>query len=260
VIGPQVRLGDGCRLHAHVVIDGDTVLGEGCELWPFASVGARPQDRKLLAGAPAGKLRIGAHNQLREHVTISPGTAADRGVTAIGDHNMLLIGAHVGHDAQLGSHIVMTNGSMVAGHVSLGDRAVLGAMVGIHQFCRVGTLAMAGAGSMVPKDAPPYALVHGDRARIRGVNVVGMRRAGYTDEDVAVVKRAYRILFWRGAVMAARIQHAAKLWGDHPLVHNVLDFMECTTRGVLMARGRPTLEDPLDATFEQPLDDREYSG
>lgn len=243
VIGPSVRVGAGCRLHGHVVLDGDTEIGEDCEIWPFASVGARPQDRKLSPDSPVGKLRIGSHNTLRENVTISPGTTADRGITTIGDHNMFLIGAHVGHDAHLGSHIIMTNGAMAAGHVEVEDNAVLGAMVGIHQYCRVGTLAMAGAGSMMPKDAPPFSLVHGDRARIRGVNVVGMRRAGYTDEDVAVVKRAFRVLFWRSAVMAARVERAAQLWGDHPLVRKILNFMEGTTRGVLMARGRTSLDE-----------------
>ena len=243
VVGPRVRLGDGCRLHAHVVIDGDTEVGENTEIWPFASLGARPQDKKLRAHDKEGQLRIGRDNELREYVSISPGTRAGRGITTVGDHNMLLMGAHIGHDAEIGSHIVMTNGAMAAGHVKIADHAVLGAMVGVHQFCRVGKLAMAGAGSMLPKDAPPYSLVHGDRARVRGVNVIGMRRGGYADEDVAIVKRAYRMLFWRSVVLAERIETVNKLWGDHPLVQEILEFMGQTKRGVLMSRGRVIPDD-----------------
>ena len=240
VIGPLVRLGDRCRLHAHVVIDGDTHIGHDTEIWPYASVGYVAQDKKLGPDSPMGSLRIGAHNKIREYVTINPGTPKGTGVTKIGDHNMLLIGAHIGHDAEFGSHIVMTNGSMAAGHTTIADRAILGAMVGVHQFCRVGKLVMLAAGAMVPKDAPPYAMVHGDRARIRGVNVIGMRRAGMSLDDVAVVTRAYRMLFWRSEIMPSRLEKVRSVWGDHPLVTEILDFMEGTKRGVLMARGGKT--------------------
>lgn len=238
VIGPNVVIGDDCRLHAHVVIQGDTTIGDRTEIWPFASLGARPQDKKLRGVAVEGKLDIGRDNQLREHVSISPGTPSGGGITRIGDNNMLLMGAHVGHDAQVGDNVVMTNGAMAAGHVIIEDHAVLGAMVGVHQFCRIGKLAMAGAGAMVPKDVPPYAMVHGDRARIRGVNVVGMRRAGYADADVVTVKRVYRQLFWRTATMAERIQRVTELWGDNELAQEILEFMRGSTRGVLTSRGK----------------------
>lgn len=243
VIGPHVRLGDGCRLHTHVVIEGDTEVGENTEIWPFASLGAYPQDKKLSSNAGGGKLRIGRDNQLREYVSISPGTSIGRNLTSIGDRNMLLMGAHVGHDAEIGSHVVMTNGAMAAGHVKVEDHAVLGAMVGVHQFCRVGKLAMAGAGAMLSKDAPPYSLVHGDRARVRGVNVIGMRRGGYNGEDVAIVKRAYRLLFWRSVVMAERIRSVTRLFGDNELVQEILEFMRGSRRGVLMSRGRVGLDE-----------------
>ncbi len=238
VIGPQVRIGSGCRLHAHVIVDGDTEIGPGCEIWPFASVGATPQDKKLQPDDEIGRLRIGAHNKIREYVTINPGTPKDRGVTTVGDHNMLLIGCHIGHDAKIGNHVVMTNGSMAAGHTEIADRAILGAMVGIHQFCRIGRLAMAGAGAMVPKDAPPFATVHGDRARIRGVNVIGMRRAGMSGDEIAMVKNAYRMLFWHTGVESERIERVRERFDNHPLVSEILNFMEDTKRGVLMARGR----------------------
>jgi UDP-N-acetylglucosamine acyltransferase len=241
VIGRLVRLGDGCHLHAHVSIQGDTHLGPGNEIWPFASLGGIAQDRKVDRDAPSGTIRIGARNLVRENVTVHPGTPLGGGTTVIGDDNMLQIGAHLGHDTSIGNHVVMTGGAMVAGHTSIGDRAVLGAMVGVHQFCRIGRLAMLGAGSMVPKDAPPFAMVQGDRARIRGVNVIGMRRAGYSAEDVAVVKRTYRALFWRTDVLHARVEKVRASWGDHPLVAEILDFMSQTRRGVLMSRGRTEL-------------------
>jgi UDP-N-acetylglucosamine acyltransferase len=237
VIGPEVRLGDGCRLHSHVTVEGDTHVGSRCEIWPFASLGAIAQDRKIDRRSRGGVLRIGARNVFREHVTISPGTPAG-GATVVGDDNMLLIGAHIGHDVTVGNQTVFTNSAMAAGHTSIDDRAVIGAMVGIHQFCRVGKLAMLGAGAMLPKDAPPFAMVHGDRARIRGVNVIGMRRAGYSGDDVAVVKRAFRALFWRAEVMHVRVEKTRAAFGEHPLVAEILEFMRGTKRGVLMARGR----------------------
>src|SRR5690606_18298387 len=143
------------RLVAHVVIDGDTWVGEDCELFPFCSVGTTPQDKKLKSTGEPARLRIGNNNRIREHVTIHGGTPFGGGTTTVGNDNMLLVGAHIGHDATVGSNVVFTNGAMAAGHTEIGDRAILGAMVGIHQFARVGKLAMVGAGAMVSHDAPP---------------------------------------------------------------------------------------------------------
>lgn len=236
IVGPQVRLGDGCRLRAHVAIDGDTEIGPDCDFWPYVSLGSLAQDKKLDPRENAGTLRIGARNQFREHSTVSCGSPSGTGVTVLGDDNMLLIGAHIGHDASIGNNIVMTNSAMVGGHTTIDDRAILGALVGIHQFCRIGKLAMLGGGAMVTKDIPPFAMVHGDRARIRGVNVIGMRRAGYTPEDVAVVKRVFRTLFWRVDQFTDRIEMVRSRWGDHALVEEILQFVAETKRGVMLAR------------------------
>jgi acyl-ACP--UDP-N-acetylglucosamine O-acyltransferase len=149
-------------------------------------IGCHPQDKKLKNGDLGGKLRIGSHNRIREHVTIHGGTTFGGGQTTIGDHNMLLVGAHIGHDATVGNHVVFTNGAMAAGHTVIGDRAILGAMVGIHQFARVGKLAMVGAGAMVSHDAPPFATVQGDRAKLVAVNLVGLHRNGYSPEQKAL--------------------------------------------------------------------------
>ena len=163
IIGPQVRIGARTHLHSHVIVDGDTWLGEDCELFPYSVVGTTPQDKKLKPGEEPGCLRIGDHNRIREHATIHAGTSFGGGVTRIGDHNMLLVGCHIGHDATVGSHVVFTNGAMAAGHTWIGDHAILGAMTGIHQFARIGELAMVGAGAMVSNDAPPFSMVQGDR-------------------------------------------------------------------------------------------------
>ncbi len=236
-VGPRVRLGARTRLLAHVVVDGDTWLGEDNELFPFSVVGCHPQDKKLRAGDPGGRLRIGSHNRIREHVTIHGGTPFGGGETAVGDHNMLLVGAHIGHDAKVGSHVVFTNGAMTAGHTSIGDRAILGAMVGIHQFARVGKLAMVGAGAMVSHDAPPFAMIQGDRAKLVAVNLVGLHRNGYTAEQKALVKRAFRLLFWRAGTLHQRLElvRGSAMYRD-PICREIVEFVEQSRRGVCSPR------------------------
>jgi UDP-N-acetylglucosamine acyltransferase len=224
-----------------VVVDGDTWLGTDCEVFPFAVVGTMPQDKKLKGGEPPGRLRIGNHNRIREHATIHGGTVHGTGITSIGDHNMLLVGCHIGHDATVGNHVVFTNGAMAAGHTVIGDRAILGAMVGVHQFARVGNLAMIGAGAMLSHDAPPYALVQGDRARLVGVNLVGMQRNGLGGEPAAVVKRVYRLLFWRPGNLVEKMDFIrGTALGRDELCRSILDFVASSRRGVCMPRERRT--------------------
>lgn len=236
-VGPEVRLGDRTRLHASVVIEGDTWLGSDCEVFPFAVIGSHPQDKKLKTGDPSGKLRIGDHNRIREHVTIHGGTTYGSGMTTIGDHNMLLVGCHIGHDATVGSHVVFTNGAMAAGHTWIGDRAILGAMVGIHQFARVGKLAMVGAGAMVSHDAPPFATVQGDRAKLVAVNLVGMHRNGYTAEQKALVKRVFRLLFWRAGTLHQRLEFLRNTsLFEHEVCREIVEFVAASHRGVCSPR------------------------
>jgi len=236
-IGPRVRIGARTRLLAHVVVDGDTWLGEDNELFPFCVVGCHPQDKKLKATDTSGRLRIGKNNRIREHVTIHGGTPFGGGETVIGDHNMLLVGAHIGHDAHVGSYVVFTNGAMAAGHTSIGDRAILGAMVGIHQFARVGKLAMIGAGAMVSHDAPPFATVQGDRAKLVAVNLVGLHRNGYTAEQKALVKRVFRLLFWRAGTLHQRLElvRNSALHRD-PICQEIVEFVAQSRRGVCSPR------------------------
>ncbi len=238
VVGKDVRLGDRTRLHSHVVLDGDTWLGSDCEVFPYAVLGTPPQDKKLKAGDSGGRLRIGDHNKIREHVTIQGGTAFGGGLTQVGDHNMLLIGCHIGHDAKVGSHVVFTNGAMAAGHTEIGDRAILGAMVGIHQFARIGALAIVGAGAMVSHDAPPFSMVQGDRARLVGVNAIGLNRNQYTPEQRAVIKRAFRLLFWRSGTLHQRLEAVREsALSREPACQQILDFVAASKRGVCSPRG-----------------------
>jgi UDP-N-acetylglucosamine acyltransferase len=237
VVGPHVRIGARTRLQSHVIVQGDTWIGSDCDVFPFAVLGTMPQDKKLGDGETEGRLRIGTHNRIREHVTIHGGTAFGSGVTTIGDHNMLLVGCHIGHDASVGNRVVFTNGAMAAGHTSIEDGAILGAMVGVHQFARVGALAMVGAGSMLSHDAPPFALVQGDRARLVGVNLVGLHRNGFNEEQTAVVKRVYRLLFWRVGILAEKLEFVRRSsLGAEDICRRIVQFVEGSRRGICMPR------------------------
>lgn len=254
-VGPKVRLGARTRLVSHVVVDGDTWLGEDNEVFPFAALGCTPQDKKLKADTPLGRLRIGNHNRIRENATLHGGTPFGGGETRIGNHNLLLVGCHIGHDATVGNHAVFTNGAMAAGHTHIGDRAILGAMSGVHQFARVGKLAMVGAGAMVSHDAPPFGTVQGDRAKLVAVNLIGLQRNGYSAEQKALIKRAFRLLFWRAAPLHRRLELVqGTLLGRDPVVAEILDFVAASKRGVCSPRSSAQLrgkamggEPPSDA-------------
>ncbi len=262
-IGPRVRVGEGCSLYSHVVLDGDTQIGPRCEMFPFVVLGVRPQDKKLRANAATlrtegwfdddgrwcGKLRIGSDNEFRESVTIHGGTPYGRGLTTIGDRNMFLAGSHVGHDAAVGSDCIFTNGAMAAGHCTIADRVILGGMAGVHQFARIGRFAMLGGGSMLSQDAPPFALVQGDRARLISVNTIGLKRSGFAVEQVALIKRVFRILFWREGRLEDRIGDARAFGRGDPLAEEILSFVESSERGVCSPRDR---SHPADDSEPRP--------
>lgn len=237
IVGSQVRLGDRCRVGSHAVIEGDTWLGEDCIIYPKAILGTPAQDKKLSPDAPAGKLRMGARNRIREFVTINCGTPHGGGVTKIGDDNMFLAASHIGHDCLVGNGSVFTNLSLSAGHVVFEDGALLGAGVGIHQFCRVGSLAMVGAGSMVTKDVSPYAVIQGDRARLRGINLIGLKRAGFSPDRLRLIKQAYRELCWRQSNLKDRLAKVREIAGKDPAILHLADFVEVSKRGIVMPKG-----------------------
>lgn len=223
VVGPKVKLGDNVEVLSHVVIAGDTAIGTGTKIWPFASIGSQPQDLKY-NGEPT-RLVIGKNNHIREYVTINPGTEGGGGVTRIGDGNLLMIQVHVGHDSQLGNNIVVANDVQIAGHVVIGDNAVIGSMAGLHQFCRVGKGAMIGAASIVVNDVIPYGTTLSVRASLAGLNLIGLKRRGVSKARINELRRVYKTLFLGEGALLDRAQALADDAGDNPLVLDLLEFV-----------------------------------
>jgi UDP-N-acetylglucosamine acyltransferase len=176
-----------------VVIEGRTSLGQGNTIYQFATIGSRPQDLKYRG--EASELIIGNHNTIREYVSLNPGTAGGGMVTRVGDHNLLMMHCHIAHDCLIGNHNIIANGATLGGHVVVEDYVIVGGLVGIHQFARIGSGAILGAGSMVSKDVPPFCNATGDRARLRGLNLEGLKRRGFTTAAIDALKKAYRIIF-----------------------------------------------------------------
>ncbi len=194
-VGARVRLGDGTRLHHHAAVEGNTELGAGCEVYPFANIGGKTQDLKYDGGDPG--VRIGARNVFREYVTIHSGTF-DGDMTRLGDDNVLLAHCHVAHDCVLGSHIIASNSTGIAGHCVVDDHVVFGAVSGVHQFCRIGAHAMISAYAKIVQDVTPYVIADGQPAIIRAINKIGLERRGFSPEQLNRVKQVFRILFREG--------------------------------------------------------------
>lgn len=230
IIGPDVKIGDRSCIGPHVVIEGRTELGEQNEVFQFASLGARPQDLKY-RGEPS-TLVIGAHNIIREYVTIQPGTEHGHMTTKVGNNNLFMAYSHVGHDCFVGNHNVFANSSAMAGHVTVFDGVILGGLVGVHQFCRIGSMAMLSGGTMVGHDVPPYCIAQGDRAFLRGLNLIGLQRAGFSNEDISALKRAFRLMFSSRGHLHGRPDLPADL-AANPRVQVMLDFIEGTSRGIM---------------------------
>jgi UDP-N-acetylglucosamine acyltransferase len=247
VVGPHVTLGDRTTVGPHAVIDGHTTLGAENRVFQLASVGAEPQDLKY-RGEPS-RLEIGDRNLIREFATLNPGTAGGGMVTRVGDGNLFMNYSHVGHDCRIGSHCVLANGTALAGHVTLEDWVIVGGLAAIHQFVRVGESALIGGGAMVTHDVPPFCNASGDRARLRGLNLIGLRRRSFDADRIRAVKRAYRILFQSRLSLADARARCTEELGDAADVGRMLDFIAASTRGLAPA-GRaaaPTDDDGGDA-------------
>ncbi len=232
VIGENVTLGVGVRLDSHVVVDGDTSIGDGTRIFPFVSIGLAPQDLKY--GGENTRTEIGSENQIREFVTIHRGTAGGGSLTKIGDRNLFMAQAHVAHDCQIGSHVIMANGATLAGHVEIADRANVGAYSGVHQFCRVGLEAFVGGYSVVVKDAPPFAIIQGNHAKCYGLNRVGMKRRGYSRETIEKLNNAYRLLLSAKLNTTQAIERIRAEITECPEVDLLIDFIETSKRGVVL--------------------------
>jgi len=231
VIGAQVRIGAGTSIGPHVVVDGRTTIGKRNRIFPFASIGLASQDRKY-GGEPV-TTTIGDENVIREYVSIHAGTAQDRADTLIGNGNWFLAYTHVAHDCVIGDNTTWSNNAQVAGHVQVGDFAVLGAFSGVHQFCRVGEHAMLAAGAIVLQDVPPYTVVQGYPAEPKGTNNEGLRRRGFTPEQILAVRRAYKTLYREGLSLEDARAKLERDAASEPVLAPLAAFLVATGRGIV---------------------------
>jgi UDP-N-acetylglucosamine acyltransferase len=222
VVGANVELGDDCVLHSHVVLEGHSKFGKGNEFFPFAAIGGKSQD-----------LKVGDHNVFRENCTVHRGTHESL-PTRIGSNNLLLCYSHVAHDCQLGSHIILSNSVGLAGHITVEDYAIVSGVAAAHQFCRIGQHSIIGGLSKVVQDVPPFMIVDGHPASTRGLNLVGLQRRGFSEEDIKAIKSAYKKLFLKKegnlatALSSLKATHAA----SNPHVAHLIHFIENSQRGV----------------------------
>jgi UDP-N-acetylglucosamine acyltransferase len=233
VIGPHVRIGAGTHIGPHAVVEGRTTLGARNRIFQFASVGAVPQDLKYRG--EASTLEVGDDNIVREYASLNPGTAGGGMVTRVGSGCLLMVSSHVAHDCIVGSNVILANGAALGGHVRVDDWGIVGGLAGVHQYVRVGESALCAAGAMVSQDVPPFCTAAGDRARLRGLNLVGLRRRGFSVDAVVALKRAYRALFGPGRTTAARRDALARVrdtLGHVPEVVRLVDFVAESERGV----------------------------
>ncbi len=222
VIGDNVQIGDGTVLHSHIVLDGHTTIGRDNTIFPFASLGTRPQDLKF--HGEQSVLTIGDGNMIREHVTMNPGTEGGGMKTTVGNDCLFMVGAHVAHDCIIGDNVILANNATLAGHVTVGDHAVLGGLSAVHQFVRIGAHAMVGGMSGVEYDVIPFGLVMGDRARLAGLNLVGLERRGFAREDINALMMVFKDLFYGDGTFAERLAHAQNAHTGKTLIEDMLAF------------------------------------
>ncbi len=233
LVGAGVELADGVDLLSHVVVEGRTRIGNGTRVFPFASIGHRPQDLKY-RGEPSS-LEIGANNTIREHVTMNPGTEGGGMVTRVGDNGLFMVGSHVAHDCQVGDNVILANNATLAGHVAVGNFAILGGLSAVHQFVRIGRHAMVGGMSGVERDVIPYGSVMGDRARLSGLNIIGLKRRNFDRETIHDIRKAYRLIFAREGTMPERLADVMEEFESNEPVREIVDFIRVeSSRGVCL--------------------------
>jgi len=229
VIGPMVNLGSGCRLMSHVVLDGLTTIGAGCVIFPFASIGTQTQDLKYKGEIT--RVEIGERTTLREYVTVNSGTTSAE-VTRVGSDCHIMAYCHVAHGTQVGNRVIMANGASLSGHIVVEDEAVLGGLTGVHQFVRIGRLCMVGGMSRIVKDCPPFMLVEGNPAEVRGINSVGMKRRNIPPEVQETIKEAHRILYRQGLSTRQALEKIKAELKMCPELEVLLRFIEASERGI----------------------------
>lgn len=234
VVGPKVTIGDGCSIGAHAVIESHARIGKGTRVAPFASIGAPPQDLKFRGEETW--VEIGEGAVIREYVTVNRGTAGGGGVTRVGNGTLLMAYCHVAHDCEVGNRVVMANAATLAGHVHVGDNAIIGGLVGVHQFVRIGAFSILGALSGVSMDIPPYVTAvvgRGGRGQsLYGLNLIGLKRNGFSSETIGALKDAYRILFRSGLPMSEALARAEAEVPQIPEVTHLIAFIRESKRGV----------------------------
>jgi UDP-N-acetylglucosamine acyltransferase len=234
IIGAGVRLHGGVRVGAHAIVSGPTVVGEACHIFHHAVIGEEPQDKKY--AGEASRLEIGRGNTFREFSTVHRGTGAS-GTTRIGEDNLFMAYAHVAHDCTIGDRVVLANAAQLAGHVVVENDVVIGGLVGVHQYCRLGRCAMLGGGAKAAQDVPPFTIAQGDRARLYGLNIVGLRRNGLNLDVVGGLKAAYRQLFHHGLPLRIALEQVREVYAEVPEVAELVEFIEGSTRGICRSAG-----------------------
>jgi UDP-N-acetylglucosamine acyltransferase len=230
-IGPDVRIGKGTTIGNHVVINGPTSIGQDNRILHFSSLGEAPQDKKY-NGEPT-KLEIGDGNTIREFCTFNRGTAQDKGVTRIGNDNWIMAYVHVAHDCEIGNHTILANNSSLAGHVDMHDYAILGGFTLVHQFCKIGSHVMTAVGSVVFKDIPPYVTAAGYDAKPHGINAEGLKRRGFSPDNITQIKRAYKTLYRQSLSLEEAKTELARQAEVCDEIRPLLDFLNISTRGIV---------------------------
>jgi len=231
VIEAGAQIGGGSEIGSHATISGAASIGRNNRVFAHAAVGGEPQDKKY-AGEDT-RLEIGNDNVIREFCTVNRGTVQDEGVTRIGDNNLLMAYVHIAHDCQLGNNIVLANCVALAGHVHMHDYVICSGFAGFHQFCRIGAHSFLGAGVKISRDIPPYLMVVGDPGEARGINSEGLRRRGFTPEQIRNLKEAYKLLYRSGMRLDEVRQQLAERVDEQPEIRNLVDFIEQSERGIL---------------------------
>ncbi len=230
VIGADVIIGDGTQVGAHCTIDPFVEIGPACRIYQFAAIGAPPQSVKF--EGEETWVRIGSGTIIREFVTIHRGTGFGGGITKIGNQCFLMAYTHIAHDCIVGDNVVMSNNATLAGHIEIGDNATVGGLVAIHQFVRIGEYAFIGGKSAVVKDIPPYVIAAGDRARLHGLNRIGLKRKGFSEQSLNILKKAYRIIFRIGLTLNEAIERVKAELEPTPEVTRFIEFIQSSRRGI----------------------------
>jgi UDP-N-acetylglucosamine acyltransferase len=230
-IGPDVEIGAGSVIASHVVIKGPTRIGKQNHIYQFSSIGEDTPDLKY-KGEPT-RLVIGDNNTIREGVTIHRGTVQDRSETTIGDHNLLMAYVHVGHDSVIGNHCILVNNSALAGHVHIGDWAILSGFTLVHQFCKIGAHSFSGMGTAIGKDVPAYVMVNGSPAEAKNINTEGLRRRGFSKEDIAVLTKAYKTIYRRGLTLDEALAELDAQVSECAALQLLIDSLRSSERGIV---------------------------